>query len=116
MRTSYELYSEPFFGPVWTDLTYKDPTYILPLALGITMIITQRLQPQMMDATQAKIMTWFMPIFFTAIMMNYPAGLALYIFTNNLLSILQQYALKRYLKSRKELALAVASKKLGASR
>ena len=97
LRTSYELYGEPFFGPVWTDLTYKDPTYLLPLALGVTMIITQRLQPQMMDATQAKIMTWFMPIFFTAIMMNYPAGLALYIFTNNLLSIAQQAALKRYL-------------------
>ena len=97
LRTSYELYGEPFFGPVWTDLTYKDPTYILPLALGITMIITQRAQPQMMDAAQAKLMTWFMPIFFTAIMMNYPAGLALYIFTNNLLSIAQQAALKRYL-------------------
>ena len=97
LRTSYELYSEPFFGPVWTDLTYKDPTYILPLALGVTMIITQRLQPQMMDAMQAKIMTWFMPIFFTAIMLNYPAGLALYIFTNNLLSIAQQAALKKYL-------------------
>lgn len=102
LRTSYELYSEPFIGPVWTDLTYKDPTYILPLALGITMIITQRLQPQMMDATQAKIMTWFMPIFFTAIMINYPAGLALYIFTNNLLSIGQQAALKRYLARQKK--------------
>jgi len=102
LRTSYELYGEPFFGPVWTDLTYKDPTYILPLALGVTMIITQRLQPQMMDATQAKIMTWFMPIFFTAIMMNYPAGLALYIFTNNLLSIAQQAALKRYLARSEE--------------
>lgn len=100
LRTSYELYGEPFFGPVWTDLTYKDPTYILPLALGITMIITQRAQPQMMDAAQAKLMTWFMPIFFTAIMMNYPAGLALYIFTNNLLSIAQQAALKRYLASK----------------
>ncbi len=100
LRTSYELYGEPFFGPVWTDLTYKDPTYILPLALGVTMIITQRAQPQMMDAAQAKLMTWFMPIFFTAIMMNYPAGLALYIFTNNLLSIAQQAALKRYLASK----------------
>ncbi len=97
LRTSYELYGEPFIGPVWTDLTYKDPTYILPLALGVTMIITQRLQPQVMDATQAKIMTWFMPIFFTAIMLNYPAGLSLYIFTNNLLSIAQQFLLRRYL-------------------
>jgi YidC/Oxa1 family membrane protein insertase len=97
LRTSYDLYGEPFFGPVWTDLTSKDPTYILPFALGITMIITQRLQPQMMDQSQAFMFTWVMPIFFTAIMMNYPAGLALYIFTNNLLSIVQQYLLRKYL-------------------
>jgi len=98
LRTSYELYGEPFFG-VWADLTYKDPTYILPLALGITMIVTQRLQPQMMsDPSQAFLITWVMPIFFTAIMMNYPAGLALYIFTNNLLSIAQQFALRKYLE------------------
>src|SRR6185436_14126957 len=76
LRTSYDLYGEPFFGPVWTDLTYKDPTYLLPLALGITMIITQRLQPQMMDKQQAFIFTWIMPVFFTALMMNYPAGLS----------------------------------------
>jgi YidC/Oxa1 family membrane protein insertase len=98
LRTSYELYGEPFFG-VWGDLTYKDPTYLLPLALGVTMIVTQRLQPQMMtDPGQAFLITWVMPIFFTAIMMNYPAGLALYIFTNNLLSIAQQFALRKYLE------------------
>ena len=85
---------------MWSDLTSKDPTYILPLALGVTMIVTQRLQPQMMDKQQAFLMTWVMPVFFTAIMMNYPAGLALYIFTNNLLSIVQQYALRNYLASK----------------
>lgn len=97
LRTSYELYGEPFYG-VWSNLTSKDPTYILPLLLGITMIVTQRLQPQMMDKSQAFLMTWVMPVFFTGIMMNYPAGLALYIFTNNLLSIVQQYALRKYLE------------------
>ncbi|MCA2978723.1 MAG: membrane protein insertase YidC [Myxococcaceae bacterium] len=98
LRTSYELYGEPFVG-VWADLTYKDPTYLLPLALGVTMIVTQRLQPQMMtDPGQAFLITWVMPIFFTAVMMNYPAGLALYIFTNNLLSIAQQFALRKYLE------------------
>ncbi|MFT3713433.1 MAG: membrane protein insertase YidC [Archangium sp.] len=103
LRTSYELYGEPFFG-VWSNLTSKDPTYLLPLALGITMLTTQRLQPQMStDKTQQLLMTWVMPIFFTAIMMNYPAGLALYIFTNNLLSIVQQFALRRYLKSKGQL-------------
>jgi YidC/Oxa1 family membrane protein insertase len=103
LRTSYDLYGEPFISPLWTDLTYKDPTYVLPLALGVTMIITQRLQPQMMDATQAKVMTYFMPIFFTAIMINYPAGLSLYIFTNNLLSIAQQQLLRRYLQRKGQL-------------
>jgi YidC/Oxa1 family membrane protein insertase len=108
LRTSYELYGEPFYGPVWTDLTYKDPTYLLPFALGVTMIITQRLQPQMPDKQQAFMMTWIMPIFFTALMMNYPAGLSLYFFTNNLLSILQQHLLRKYLKKKKEQA-ALAS-------
>ncbi|MFO0596425.1 MAG: YidC/Oxa1 family insertase periplasmic-domain containing protein [Myxococcaceae bacterium] len=108
LRTSYELYGEPFFG-VWSNLTSKDPTYLLPLALGITMLTTQRLQPQMSaDKTQQILLTWVMPIFFTAIMMNYPAGLALYIFTNNLLSIVQQFALRRYLKGKGQLIAPAA--------
>jgi len=98
LRNSYELYQEPFFAPFFADLTAKDPTYLLPLLLGITMVITQKLQPQMMDEAQARLMTWFMPIFFTAIMLNYPAGLTLYIFTNNVLSIVQQWGLRKYLE------------------
>ncbi len=100
LRNTYEIYGEPFIPPIWMDLTYKDPTYLLPAALGVTMIITQRLQPQVMDAAQARIMTYVMPIFFTAIMLNYPAGLTLYIFTNNLLSIGQQYGLRKYLEKK----------------
>lgn len=102
LRNSYEIYQEPFVAPMFMDLTFKDPTYLLPLLLGVTMIVTQRLQPQMtMDPAQAKLMTWAMPIFFTVIMLNYPAGLTLYIFTNNVLSIAQQWALKRYIASKK---------------
>lgn len=110
LRTSYEIYREPFIGPLWVDLTAKDPVYLLPLALGITMIITQKLQPQMMDAAQARMMTYFMPIFFTALMLNYPAGLTLYIFTNNILSIAQQYGLQKYLKKKGLAAPVVAHK------
>jgi len=115
LRTSYDLYGEPFMA--WSDLTHKDPTYLLPIALGVTMIITQRLQPQMTtDKTQLFMFQWLMPVFFTAIMMNYPAGLALYIFTNNLLSIVQQYALKRWLKRKKEAAPStIEGKKAGAA-
>jgi YidC/Oxa1 family membrane protein insertase len=53
-----------------------------------------------MDAAQAKMMTYVMPVLFTAFMMNYPAGLTLYIFTNNLLSIAQQYGLRKYLEGK----------------
>ncbi|MBX5483719.1 MAG: YidC/Oxa1 family insertase periplasmic-domain containing protein [Myxococcaceae bacterium] len=108
LRNSYEIYREPFFGPVWTDLTFKDPTYLFPLLLGVTMIVTQRLQPATMDASQQRIMTWFMPILFTGMMLFYPAGLTLYIFTNNLLSIAQQFAIRRYLRAKGE-ALAPAT-------
>jgi len=97
LRNSFDLYGEPFIGPIWRDLTYKDPTYLLPLALGVSMVITQKMQPQMMDATQAKIMTWFLPIIFTLTLLQYPAGLSLYIFTNNILSIAQQYGLRKWL-------------------
>jgi YidC/Oxa1 family membrane protein insertase len=100
LRNSYEIYREPFFGPVWTDLTFKDPTYMFPVLLGATMIITQRLQPAMMDRAQQRMMTWIMPIFFTALMLFYPAGLTLYIFTNNVLSIVQQYGLRKYIEKR----------------
>jgi YidC/Oxa1 family membrane protein insertase len=95
LRNSYEIYREPFFGPVWSDLTYKDPTYILPLMLGISQVITTRLQPQTMDPAQARIMNWFMPIMFTAFLLKYPMGLTLYIFTSNVLAVLQTYTSKR---------------------
>ncbi|MBZ4419062.1 membrane protein insertase YidC [Myxococcus sp. RHSTA-1-4] len=101
LRNSFDIYGEPFIGPIWRDLTYKDPTYLLPLALGVSMVITQKMQPQMMDAAQARIMTWFLPIVFTATLLQYPAGLSLYIFTNNILSIAQQYGLRKWLDRNK---------------
>jgi YidC/Oxa1 family membrane protein insertase len=107
LRASYEIYREPFISPVWADLTYKDPTYILPVLLGVSMILTQRLQPAMMDKAQQRLMMWFMPIFFTLLMLAYPAGLTLYIFTNNALSIGQQYGLRRWM-ARKGAASAPA--------
>ncbi len=101
LRNSFDIYWEPFVGPIWFDLTYKDPTYLLPLALGVSMIITQKMQPQMMDAAQARIMIWVMPIIFTLTLLQYPSGLALYIFTNNILSIGQQYGLRKWLDHQK---------------
>ena len=98
LQNSFELYREPLLSPWILDLTRPDPFFILPLAMGVTMFITQKMQPQMGDPTQAKVMLYFMPIFFTFIMLNLPAGLTLYIFTNNLLSIAQQKWLQRKFK------------------
>ena len=95
LQTSVVLYNEPFISGWINDLTSKDPYYILPLAMGITMFITQKMQPMQVEPAQQKMMLYFMPAFFTFIMLNLPAGLTLYIFTNNLLSIAQQLALRK---------------------
>jgi YidC/Oxa1 family membrane protein insertase len=93
LQTSVELYREPF---LWiSDLTRYDPLYILPLAMGASQFVMQKLSPQPADNAQAKMMLYFMPVFFTFIMFKLPAGLALYIFANNLISMAQQQWLMR---------------------
>jgi len=93
LQTSVELYRQPF---LWIhDLTAYDPYYILPLTMGASSFIMQKLSPQPADNTQAKMLLYFMPAFFTFIMLKLPAGLTLYILVNNLLTILQQQWLMR---------------------
>jgi YidC/Oxa1 family membrane protein insertase len=93
LQTSVELYREPF---LWIhDLTIKDPFFVLPIAMGLSQFIMQRLSPQPADNAQAKMMLYFMPGFFTFLMLSVPAGLTLYIFVNNLLSIAQQQWMMR---------------------
>jgi len=88
LQTSVELYREPF---LWIhDLTRFDPFYVLPITMGISSFVMQKIQPQPADSAQAKMLLYFMPIFFTFIMLRLPAGLTLYILVNNLLSIAQQ--------------------------
>jgi YidC/Oxa1 family membrane protein insertase len=88
LQTSVELYREPF---LWMkDLTRHDPYFILPIAMGASSFIMQKISPQPADNAQAKMMLYFMPVFFTILMLFVPGGLTLYIFVNNLLSIAQQ--------------------------
>jgi len=88
LQTSVELYRQQF---LWIhDLTQRDPYFVLPLAMGVSSFIMQKLSPQPTESSQAKMMLYFFPIFFTFIMLNVPAGLTLYIFVNNVLSIAQQ--------------------------
>lgn len=81
----------PFTDMIWlADLSAKDPFYITPLVMGATMFLQQRMSPPMGDPMQAKIMM-FMPVIFTFMFLNFPAGLVVYWLVNNVLSIAQQW-------------------------
>jgi YidC/Oxa1 family membrane protein insertase len=91
-----ELRNAPF---VWwiTDLSAKDPYYILPIIMGATMVIQQKMTPSAMDPTQQKIMM-LMPVIFTFLFLTFPSGLVLYWLVNNILSIAQQYYINQKIK------------------
>ncbi|WP_339644354.1 membrane protein insertase YidC [uncultured Porticoccus sp.] len=94
---SVELRHAPWI--LWIqDLSVKDPLFILPLLMGASMYVQQKLNPTPPDPTQAKIMQ-MMPIAFTFFFMFFPAGLVLYWTVNNLLSILQQWMITRQIEA-----------------
>ncbi|MBU1228673.1 MAG: membrane protein insertase YidC [Proteobacteria bacterium] len=85
----------PFTDLVWlADLSVKDPYYVTPLIMGATMFIQQKMTPSGGDPTQAKIML-LMPVVFTFMFLNFPAGLVVYWLVNNVLSIAQQWWMMR---------------------
>jgi YidC/Oxa1 family membrane protein insertase len=93
---SVELRHAPFV--LWVDdLSAMDPYFVLPILMGISMYLMQRLNPAPPDPMQAKIMQ-YMPIAFTFLMMWFPAGLVLYWLCNNLLSFAQQYVVTRQIE------------------
>ncbi len=86
---SVELRQAPFI--LWLqDLSTRDPYYVLPLIMGITMIIQQRLNPPPPDPVMAKVVK-YMPYIFTPFFAFFPSGLVLYWVVNNALSIAQQW-------------------------
>jgi YidC/Oxa1 family membrane protein insertase len=90
---SVELRQSPFI--LWlTDLSEHDPYFVLPLLMGASMFVQQRLNPAPPDPVQAKIMM-MLPIVFTFLFLFFPSGLVLYWFVNNLLSIAQQWVITR---------------------
>lgn len=87
---SYELRHAPFM--LWiTDLSVQDPYYVLPILMGISMFLMQKMQPvaPTMDPMQVKMMQW-MPVIFTVFFLWFPAGLVLYWLVGNLVAITQQ--------------------------
>ena len=111
-----EMRHAPFFGWI-QDLSAKDPTTIFnlfglipwdpsmilpgalhigawPLIMGVTMYLQQKLNPQPPDPVQAKIFM-FLPVIFTFMLAQFPAGLVIYWTWNNILSIIQQWVIMR---------------------
>ncbi len=76
------------------NLSAPDPYYVLPLIMGISMFIQQKLNPAPMDPVQAKVMM-MLPVIFTVFFAFFPSGLVLYWVVNNLLSITQQWYITR---------------------
>jgi YidC/Oxa1 family membrane protein insertase len=90
---SVEMRQAPF--AFWiTDLSSRDPYFILPLIMGAAMLFQQRLNPQVGDPVQMKVMQ-VMPLIFTVFFAFFPSGLVLYWVTNTLLSIAQQWRINK---------------------
>jgi len=90
---SVEMRQAPF--ALWlTDLSTKDPFFVLPLIMGGAMFFQQKLNPQVGDPVQIKVMQ-VMPIIFTGFFAFFPSGLVLYWVTNTLLSIAQQWKINK---------------------
>lgn len=126
LSVSVELQGSPFLclGKAWEwlpfvggqdlwicDLSRLDPTYVLPLLMGVSMLIQQKMTPTVGDPRQARLMM-FMPIVFTFMFLSFPSGLVLYWLVNNVLSIAQQYLIDR----RAKLAIAPEAKSKEARR
>lgn len=109
---SVEMRQAPFM--LWlTDLSSRDPYFILPLIMGAAMLGQQKLNPAPADPVQAKVMQ-IMPIVFTGFFAFFPSGLVLYWVTNTGLSILQQWYVNKVVEEeRKNKKGASAKKKPG---
>ena len=97
LMESVELRHAPFIGYI-EDLSVMDPYFILPLIMGVSMFIQQKLNPPPPDPMQAKVMQW-MPVLFTFFFLFFPAGLVLYWVVNNTLSIIQQYIITKRIEN-----------------
>ncbi len=102
LSVSVELQGATFFcfGKIFgvhlwiCDLASQDPTYVLPVLMGVTMFVQQKMTPVAGDPRQAKMML-IMPFIFTFMFLNLPSGLVLYWTVSNVLQILQQWYMDR---------------------
>lgn len=101
---SVEMRQAPWLGWI-QDLSAKDPYFILPIIMGVSMLVQMKLNPTPPDPIQAKVMM-AMPIVFTFMFLWFPSGLVLYWVVNNVLSIAQQWQITRMIEGAKSGAKA----------
>jgi len=95
LLSSVEMRNAPWI--LWiSDLSAKDPWFILPVLMTLSSLIQVWLNPKPPDPMQAKLM-WMMPLAFGIMFFFFPAGLVLYWLTNNILSIAQQWFINKQL-------------------
>ncbi|PTD97504.1 membrane protein insertase YidC [Pseudothauera lacus] len=97
---SVEMRHAPWLGWI-QDLSTKDPYFILPVIMGLSMLVQMKLNPAPPDPMQAKIMM-ALPFIFTIMFLWFPSGLVLYWVVNNLLSIAQQWQITRMIEGAKK--------------
>ena len=95
LSSSVEIRNAPWIGWI-TDLSVKDPYFVLPALMTLSTLLQTWLNPTPPDPIQAKMM-WIMPLLFSVMFFFFPAGLVLYWFTNNVLSIAQQWMINKQL-------------------
>ena len=89
-----DLRQAPFM--LWIhDLSIQDPFYVLPVLMGASMFVQQKIMPTTADPNMAKMML-ILPVGLTFLFVTFPAGLVLYWVTNNVLTITQQFVTDRY--------------------
>jgi len=99
LRTSISVRHEPWI--IWIqDLSLKDPIYLLPILMGLSQLVVQKMTPTSAEGPQAKMM-FLMPIVFTFVVLGLPSGLTLYWFISNLLQVGQQYIINKKIYSEK---------------
>jgi len=101
---SVEMRQAPFMGWI-TDLSSRDPYFVLPAIMGVAMFAQFKLNPPAADPMQAKIMS-FMPIVMTVMMAWFPSGLVLYWITNTTLQIAQQWRINQVVSADNKKATA----------
>ncbi len=110
LSRAVEIRHKPFV--LWIkDLSLKDPYYVIPILMGITQFIIQKMTPTGGDPSQKKIML-LMPIFLTIFFLNFPSGLVLYWLVQNVIQIGQQHLMNKYIyKSEKQHGKRIQRKK-----